>query len=123
MTPVPTVQPICGNGIVEFGEECEASSLIGIPGYYCDLGLCILKKDESVGIVIPTPNPTPVPTTAVQTPTPRATMTPVPTVQPVCGNGIVEFGEQCEPSSMMSNPGYHCDVSLCILVADGSFQY
>lgn len=48
--------------------------------------------------VPPAPAPTPVPT-PVPTPTPIPTPTPTPTPLPipVCGNSIMEAGEQCEP--------------------------
>lgn len=61
---------------------------------------------QAVPVPVPVPVPTaPVPTTPSPSPTPTPTPpTPTPTPQPlppgvsaVCGNGVVETGEQCEP--------------------------
>ncbi|HEY2387497.1 MAG TPA: hypothetical protein VGK30_11085 [Candidatus Binatia bacterium] len=45
---------------------------------------------------VPTPTSTPVPGTATPTVTRTKTPTPTPTSTPVCGNGVIEPGEQCE---------------------------
>ena len=47
----------------------------------------------------PTPTPTPVP---VVTPTP---VPPTPTPAPVCGNGMIEAGEQCDDGNRISGDG------------------
>ena len=55
----------------------------------------------------PTPSPTPTPTPPAPTPTPspQPPQPPAPTT-PVCGNNIVETGEQCEPPNTPT-----CDAS------------
>ena len=57
----------------------------------------------------PTPTPTPVPT-----PTPTATAEPTP--EPVCGNGTVETGEQCDDGA---ENGSTCCQSDCQFKPDG----
>jgi hypothetical protein len=74
---------------------------------------------------IPTPTPTPtaaMPTPTAVTPTPTA-VTPTPTAPPagVCGNGIVEGGEDCDAFSLtegrdqcLMQGGNFCVASSCI---------
>jgi hypothetical protein len=70
---------------------------------------------------IPTPPPAPnitpptppSPPNITPTPTPVPTPTPIPTPSgPVCGNGMVEIGEQCEPPNTPT-----CDANCQIVVA------
>jgi CSLREA domain-containing protein len=70
----------------------------------------------------PTPTATPTPTvtataTATATPTPSQTATPVPTPTSagVCGNGIVERGEQCDDGDGIDGNGCdtNCTVTRC----------
>jgi cysteine-rich repeat protein len=63
---------------------------------------CGEVEDYRFTIEIPTPTPTVTPT---QTPTRTHTLTPTPT--PQCGNGIEEFGEQCDDGNLVDNDG--CD--------------
>ena len=63
----------------------------------------------------PTPTPTPTPPTPTPTPVPTPSPTPVPTptptpTGPVCGNGMVETGEQCEPPNTPT-----CDANCQII--------
>lgn len=58
-----------------------------------------------------TPSDTPTATVAVPTPTPTSTLTPTPTptsTPDLCGNGVVDAGEQCEPVGSSCGAGALC---------------
>jgi len=80
---------ICGNGVVEGGEDCEGIDLNGQtceslgygPGTLsCDIA-CSFDTYNCSPAPTPTPTPTPIPT-PTSTPTPTPTMTPTPTLTP-----------------------------------------
>ncbi len=83
-----------------------------------------------VTVPIPTPPPvtmpTPTPTPPVPTPTPPAPVPtppplPPPPPGPVCGNGLVEAGEQCDDGNTISGDGCSagCQIEYC---GDGIIQ-
>ena len=83
---------------------------------------------------VPTPIPTPTPTavpTPIPTPTPTAVPTPIPTQTPVptptstpiapavCGNSVIEIGEQCDDGAENGGNASCCSAS-CNYKPDGA---
>ncbi|MCC6767299.1 MAG: DUF4215 domain-containing protein [Deltaproteobacteria bacterium] len=90
--------PACGNGVLAPGEDCDDGNLTNGDG--CSDG-CLIE-----------PDPTATPTPAVS-PTPTASPTPTTTASPaVCGNGVVQFGEECDDGNSNGDDG--CSVSCQI---------
>jgi hypothetical protein len=61
--------------------------------------------------VTPTPSPTPAPTPNETNVTPTPPATPPAPTPAVCGNGVVESGEQCEPPGTST-----CDVNCMTVI-------
>jgi hypothetical protein len=86
-TPLPSPTPVCGNGIIETGELCDTLNLNGLTcltqgflgGVLSCASNCTLNTS---GCLTSEPEPDPVPTPAV------------------CGNGVIEDGEQCDGTSL-----------------------
>jgi len=94
----------CDDGATANGDGCDSTCGVE-PGYTCigEPSLCTL-----------TATATPADTTTA-TPSPSATPTPTPTA--LCGNGILEQGEQCDDNNLVDCDG--CD-SNCTLTACGN---
>jgi cysteine-rich repeat protein len=113
--PPPPPSPVCGNGILEAGEQCDDGNLVngdgcsstctietppppppvcgnGIlePGEQCDDGNLINGDGCSCTCTIETPPPPP----------------------PVCGNGILEAGEQCDDGNLINGDGCSCTCTI-----------
>lgn len=91
---------VCGNGLLEPGEQCDAGKLNGIactPGTtgcsYCS-AICMITKLNATG------------------------------QQPICGDGIVQAGEQCDRGTLNVKPGTTCDPgsASCSVCIQGSCQ-
>jgi hypothetical protein len=105
--PPDDVGAVCGNGIVEEGEQCEPPN-----GITCDESCQAITSEPPVcgnGIVeegeqCEPPNGTTCDESC------QTITTPEP---PVCGNGIVEEGEDCDPPD-----GTTCDESCQTIASD-----
>jgi large repetitive protein len=96
-----TVPPVCGNGIVEPGEQCDDGNTLSGDG--CSSTCQVEAGYQCTGQ--------------------PSVCTPIPAV---CGNGIVEPGEQCDDGNLVSGdgcsstcqvePGYQCvgQPSVCV---------
>lgn len=71
--------------------------------------------------VTPTPDPTP-DATPTPDPTPDATPTPDPTPDPVCGNNVLEAGEQCDDGNILAGDGCSatCQLENLALCGNGT---
>jgi hypothetical protein len=91
-TTTTTVAGTCGNGVVDPGEPCDASSPTGAftcaPGEVCSV-VCTCEST--------TTSTTTASTTSTSSTTTTSTTTT--TVTGSCGNGMVDAGEPCDPSS------------------------
>ena len=74
--------PICGNSIIESGEQCDDGNTVDGDGcsYLCQIEE---EDDDPDGEGDPPPPPT----------------------EPVCGNNIIETGEQCDDGNTVSDDG------------------
>lgn len=90
----PSEEPVCGNDILEDGEECEsAGNCAVIEG---KLQSCVECKCVYEDIPI------------------------VPPGEPVCGDGVVEAGEECDPPGSTCANGEACaDTCACPIPYDG----
>jgi hypothetical protein len=92
-TPVPTPPPLCGNGVIDPGEECDGENLNGktcltvdIPSPFvggvlrCSSTRCIFDVSGCIEA-----SPTPI----------RTPIGPTPP-EPHCGNGVKEGSEACD---------------------------
>ena len=105
MTPVPPPSPphevctstiVCGNGTVDPGEECDTATQNGASGSGCS-GTCQLVSGYTC---------TGMPSTCT-----------LNTNTPVCGDGRVEAGEQCDAGSALNGVAGSGCTAACHLVA------
>ncbi len=92
--------PVCGNGIVETTESCDAGSDNGRPGY------CNISCNGTVTLVVNTENSIP---DVIDTPT--------------CGNGLRESTETCDDGSQNGSAGYcnaQCNGSIAAPIVCGN---
>jgi cysteine-rich repeat protein len=116
-----TCSLVCGDGLVRGSEECDdgntangdgcSASCTTEPGYTCagEPSLCTpIPTDTPTDTPTPTLTPTDTATpTATATSTPSLSPTPTATPTPVCGDGVVETGEQCDDGNITAGDG--CD--------------
>ncbi len=78
----------------------------------------VFVNEAAPSVPVPSATPTllPTPTASPVSPTPIIEPTPQPTGRPVCGNGIVESGEECDGSSDGCATDEQCSAS-CTCVA------
>jgi hypothetical protein len=86
-TPPPVVTPICGDGVINSGEECDGANLNGqtcvLKGFASGTLSCSSSCAFNTSLCVaaaPVPVPSPTPTS-------------------VCGNGVLEAGEECDGNS------------------------
>ncbi len=99
--------PICGNGTLEIGEECDDNNMVGNDGCSatCDLeGACCLPNGTCLDNLLEAD------CTAQPGVYQGDEVACVDVTCPVCGNGTVEAGEECDDSNTMNGDG--CD-STC----------
>ncbi len=104
--------PVCGNGIVEAGEQCDDGNTVNGDGCSstCQLenppavcGNGILEAGEQCDDGNTVNGDGCSSTCQIETP------------PPVCGNGIVEAGEQCDEGAANGQPGSDCSATCqCI---------
>ncbi|MBN1310608.1 MAG: SH3 domain-containing protein [Anaerolineae bacterium] len=97
-TPIPptfTPAPVCGNGVVETGEECDGS------GTCSGIMSCNASCECDLPIIV--------------------TMKPITLLPPlsVCGNGVVEAGEECDGAGtcgglMICNSSCECRLPIIV---------
>jgi len=103
--------PVCGNGVVETGEQCDPPSP-GVCDASCRLGGSTTTTTTSSTTTSSTTTETTTTTTVL---TSSTTSSPPPTdttttTMPVavCGNGKVEPGEECDPPGAACPPDGTC---------------
>ena len=109
-----TTQPVCGNGVVETGEQCDDGELNGTAGDSC-----------SANCTTVTPPPPPVCGNGVVEAGEQcddgaangtagdscsATCTTVTPPQ-LCGNGVIDEGEQCDDGALNGTAGDTCSAT------------
>ncbi len=95
----------CGDGTLDPGEGCDDGNAAGGDGCSANCQLEATPTPSPTATSFVTATPTPVPTTS-------PTATPLP---PICGNNLVEAGEQCDDGNLASGDGCSgaCLLELC----------
>lgn len=104
-------------------QACLDAGCTPVEGGICDpvTEVCNVPATPTVAVTdTPTPAPTLTPTatsTPTPTPTETPTSTPTPTPTPVCGDGVVEGDEQCDPGEDVEGD---CCTAACQFAEAGS---
>lgn len=98
--PTPTPTPQCQNGILDPGEQCDPSAPIS-DANSCPGGQMCSPQCNCVQFIEPTPEP-------VTTPPTPAPVEPTTPPTPVCQNGVLDPGEECDPSVPDDADGNTC---------------
>ncbi|MBU1198278.1 MAG: DUF4215 domain-containing protein [Nanoarchaeota archaeon] len=112
----------CGDGVLDFDEQCDAGSSngnictpdCGATCYYCDDNCSVMWENKKCNgsIIIPPPPYIPPPTPYCPT---QGGCTPTRVGVGVCGNGIIDRGEDCDNGDTNGK--------ICSPPCDGSCTY
>jgi hypothetical protein len=116
-TTTSTTLVTCGNGVVDPGEPCDPTSPTGAflcePGETCSATCMCVPPSTTTTTTEASTTTTEAPTTTTEAPTTTTTSSTTTTTQPnLCGNGMVDPGEPCDPTSpggaFLCEPGQTC---------------
>ena len=121
-TTSTTAPDLCGNGMVDPEEPCDPTSPGGAflcpPGATCSPTCTCLEATTTSTTAAPTTTTAPTPTTTTSTPVSTTTSTTAPDL---CGNGMVDPEEPCDPTSpggaFLCPPGATCSPTCTCLEA------
>ena len=99
-------QPVCGNGMVESGEQCDD---LNLPTATCDASCMIIGGPICGNGVVESGEQC----DNLNLPTATCDTSCMTIAAPICGNGVVESGEQCDNLNL---PTATCDAS-CMTIA------
>ncbi|MDD5751278.1 MAG: DUF4215 domain-containing protein, partial [Candidatus Peribacteraceae bacterium] len=102
--------PLCGNGILESGEQCENAS-------HCPAGWTCLNTCQCFSLTVAASSSS-FSTVRVAASASSSSSVPPP-LSPVCGNGILETGEQCDqgitcPENLFCAAGCQCQPIMAL---------
>ena len=97
--------PLCGNSRLETGEQCDRGAAACPAGWSCDYSSCLCL---------------PLPPILPASSNPSSARTSSAANALICGNGLLDPGEQCERNYSCLSPAHYCSTSCQCLALPGS---